>query len=109
MVRAHLGFSVVLLSAIAGLFCVGPISAAESASGAWSSKFPLPPGANGPVMAMATVGSNLYVGGAFTEIGGVHARTLAKFDGQTWSEVGGGVARPGYAYVSALVADRTNL
>lgn len=53
---------------------------------------------------MLTVGSNLYVGGFFTEIAGVHAHCLAKWDGQTWSEVGGGV-QGSPANVSALFMD----
>ncbi|HEY6227898.1 MAG TPA: hypothetical protein VI282_12315, partial [Verrucomicrobiae bacterium] len=85
--------------------------AADSANGAWSSKFPTPPSANAPVYAFATIGTNFYVGGQFTEIAGVHARRLARFDGQNWSEVGGGIgAGDGWLpMVQALCSDGTNL
>jgi hypothetical protein len=36
-------------------------------------------------------GPALYVGGAFTNIGGITARDLARFDGTAWEEVDGGV------------------
>lgn len=35
---------------------------------------------------------NLYVGGTFTTAGGVPARNVAKWDGQTWSALGDGLA-----------------
>jgi trimeric autotransporter adhesin len=63
------------------------VFASTSLPGAWSSKFPPTPGANRPVEAMASDGTNLYVGGRFHEIGGVLARRLAKFDGSSWSEL----------------------
>jgi hypothetical protein len=85
------------------------VFAAPSASGVWSSQFGLPPGANGPVYAMATVGTNLYVGGGFTQIAGVHARHIAKFDGQTWSESGAGLPEGEWPWVFALCGDGTNL
>src|SRR5438876_10600051 len=37
----------------------------------------------------AFLGSNVYVGGVFTQAGGVPAIGLAKWDGQNWSSVGG--------------------
>src|ERR1051325_4977118 len=83
--------------------------AADSANGAWSSKFPTPSSANAPAYAFATIGTNFYVGGEFTEIAGVHARRLARFDGQNWSEVGGGVNGQDWTSVQALCADGTNL
>lgn len=48
---------------------------------------------SGPVgYAVATRGSELYVGGVFiTNIGGVPVRNLGKWDGTRWSEVGGGI------------------
>jgi trimeric autotransporter adhesin len=36
-------------------------------------------------------GPALYAGGTFEQIGGVPAHNLAKWNGKTWSEVGGGV------------------
>ena len=50
------------------------------------------------------VGSNVYVGGIFRSVGGVPAVGLARWNGKTWSAVGGfkGVAL-------ALASDGTNL
>jgi len=39
------------------------------------------------VLALAVIGDTLYVGGNFTQIGGVSANYLAKWDGSTWSAV----------------------
>ena len=51
-------------------------------------------GGNGPnrqVTDFATDGSNLFVGGMFTQIGGIAADGIAKFDGNSWSALGSGV------------------
>ena len=52
-------------------------------------------GCNGTIAVMLTVEQAgqpiLYVGGGFSEIGGIEASSLARWDGATWSEVGGGV------------------
>jgi hypothetical protein len=40
-------------------------------------------------------GPKLYAGGAFASAGGTSVSNLAAFDGQTWSNVGGGVAGTG--------------
>jgi hypothetical protein len=39
-------------------------------------------------------GPALYVGGDFTHAGGVPSPSIAKWDGSSWSSVGGGMARP---------------
>jgi hypothetical protein len=41
-------------------------------------------------------GPALFAGGDFTTIGGVGASCIARWDGQTWHDVGGGVAYPEY-------------
>ena len=50
---------------------------------------------------------DLYVGGAFNEIGGLAANNLARWDGAEWSSVGGGVSGTtgGSTAVAALVFD----
>jgi hypothetical protein len=50
-------------------------------------------------------GGELYAGGDFTSAGGVSANEIAKWDGSSWSAVGGGVEGPGPTadIVSALV------
>ncbi|HVM97275.1 MAG TPA: hypothetical protein VMT89_12855, partial [Candidatus Acidoferrales bacterium] len=41
--------------------------------------------------AMAVIGTDLYVGGFFNTAGGNSAQYIAKWDGSTWSAVGGGL------------------
>src|SRR5207253_2783715 len=43
-----------------------------------------------PVYALATSGSNLYVGGIFTSAGGTPANNIALWDGASWSTLAGG-------------------
>jgi trimeric autotransporter adhesin len=61
-------------------------------------------GTNGIVNAIAIVGSNIYVGGQFTTIGGVSARNLARWDGQRWNAVGQGATNGTDAVVNTLLA-----
>ncbi|HUS37601.1 MAG TPA: hypothetical protein VM680_19795 [Verrucomicrobiae bacterium] len=77
--------------------------------GAWSSKFAPIPGADLPVKAMASDGANLYVGGAFSQIGGALARGVAMFDGHAWSELGEFKSWNGFPVVAALFVHETNL
>ena len=46
----------------------------------------------GGVAAIAVSGSDVYVGGAFTAAGAVSASRIAKWDGSSWSALGGGVS-----------------
>jgi hypothetical protein len=63
-------------------------------------------GANTNILALAVDGSgNLYAGGYFTVIGGVPANYIAKWNGSTWSPLGGGAQ----SYVRALAVAGTNL
>ena len=58
----------------------------------WSS---LPAGAtsglDGPARALAANGSDVYLGGDFTQVGGVPASRVARWDGHRWSALGEGV------------------
>jgi uncharacterized protein (TIGR03437 family) len=47
-------------------------------------------GVNGDVLAIAVSGSDVYVGGAFTQAGSVSARNVAKWNGTSWSALGSG-------------------
>ena len=63
----------------------------ESAMGSWDSRFTLPPGLNGPVNAMVSVGRFLVVGGSFSRADNVEARGVALWDGSRWWPLGDGV------------------
>lgn len=52
-------------------------------------------GLNSNVIAMTTLGTNLYVAGLFTNAGGVTASHIAMWDGNVWWPVGGGVVGNG--------------
>ena len=93
-----------LLGILALLLCVREVAAAPDDG--WDARF-FENGANGAVRAITTDGTNVYVGGDFTQIFGVPARRLAKWDGSTWSEVGGGI--PTAQYVSALAVIGSDL
>lgn len=56
------------------------------------------------VRGMASVGSDLYVGGNFTNAGGVSARGVAKWNGSAWSNIG-----DSDALVRAMVYDGSRL
>ncbi|GAB5521923.1 MAG: hypothetical protein RhofKO_41740 [Rhodothermales bacterium] len=49
------------------------------------------PGLNSSVSAIAVVGSDVYVGGGFTNAGGVAADRIARWDGSQWHALGAGV------------------
>ncbi len=55
--------------------------------------------------AMATIGTNVYVGGQFFTAGKVTAGGLVMWDGATWTQTGGGMGGTVYA----LAAAGTNL
>lgn len=57
-------------------------------SGAWTV---LGNGLLGNVHAIATIGSDVYVGGQFTAAGGAYIRNLAKWNGSAWSQLGSGL------------------
>jgi len=61
----------------------------------WLPNFGGQPGTDGPIHALAVFddggGPALYAGGVFTSAGSVAANSIAKWDGSTWSALGGGV------------------
>src|SRR4051794_19301210 len=81
------------------------LAVAESAKGTWDSRFTLPPGLNGHVYAMASIGNDLFAGGLFTEVGSNTSHGVLKWDGTNWSALGTGVAGAVYS----LAASGTNL
>ena len=51
-------------------------------------------GVNGSVSTIAVHGSDIYVGGDFTQAGAVPAHDIAKWNGKKWSALGAGVSDP---------------
>lgn len=49
------------------------------------------------VSAIAVKGSDVYVGGVFTNAGGVSASNIAKWNGSSWSALGSGLSGPAQA------------
>lgn len=62
-------------------------------------------GTNSSVLALSASGSNLYVGGLFTSLGGgsINTNGIAKFNGVSWNPFATGVNNGGY--VNALFLD----
>ena len=74
-------------------------------SGTWAQA--VGTGLNSNVLAMAVIGTNLYVAGYFTNAGGIAASQIAEWNGANWSALGSGVV--GNGTVQALTAIGTNL
>ena len=71
---------------------------------------PLGSGVNGPVHALAATGTDVYVGGRFTEAGGQPANNIAKWNGQRWEALGEGLDGEGKdPLVFALAASGTDV
>jgi hypothetical protein len=64
-------------------------------------------GLDNNVVAMTVLGTNLYVAGLFANAGGIAASHIAKWDGNNWSAVGGGVV--GNGTISSLTTLGNNL
>lgn len=88
----------------------GPILALQpriQAAGQPDGWTPLGQGANNTVFAMVITGTDIYVGGAFTSIPGcTGCAHIAKWDGTSWSPVGGGTDG---IWVRALAVHGTDL
>lgn len=62
----------------------------RDARGNWDAAFGLE-GVEGDVYAVASIGTNLYIGGAFSKVGGVAAANVARWDGVRWWPMDGGM------------------
>ncbi len=93
---------------IAGQFAsIGGIAATNLALYDWTSVRPLANSIDGSITTLAWIGSDLYVGGAFSSIDGVPGTScIARWNGTSWHAVGGGI-RDGN--VSVLFADGSGL
>ncbi|MBX3294045.1 MAG: carboxypeptidase regulatory-like domain-containing protein [Acidobacteria bacterium] len=61
----------------------------DGCSDKWDDRFAVE-GVNGSVHAVAVSGTEVYVGGFFSSVGGVSANNIAKWDGSSWSALGTG-------------------
>lgn len=59
-------------------------------------------GLSGTVNAILVDGADVYVGGSFTNAGGVTARGIAKWNGSAWSTLGSGFIATSTASIAAL-------
>ncbi len=92
--------------------CVASLLAGASSGRAqcldWKAGFGLP-GPSGAVEALTVfddgTGPALYAGGSFTNVEGVPAHYIAKWDGSTWSALGSGVAGPSPSVNALTVFD----
>lgn len=72
----------------------------------WDSRFGVP-GVGGisfsTINAIAGSGTNIYVGGSFTQIGGIVASNIARWDGQKFYPLGNGIDAPRVSFYRAMV------
>ena len=66
------------------------------------------PGTNDFVYALAAIGSDLYVGGSFSQVNGITVNGIAKWNGSSWSALSGGLSG-GSAAVYALAVNGSDL
>ena len=110
---AHLTFNLreykminrkVLLTALICIFAVSPKADADCEPN-WVSSFSGTDGLDGgAVSALAVFDGYLVAGGTFDEAGGEPAAGIAKWDGESWSELGGGIT-DGFAVLAMAVHD----
>jgi hypothetical protein len=100
---------------LAGLFLVilGPLVASAATSGGWNNlghgATASTPALNAKVQTLLRVGTKLYVGGDFTNAGGIAAADhIAVWDGTSWSALGGGLGDAPSA-VYAIAVDGTHV
>ena len=74
-------------------------------NGGWAQ--PVGTGVNSNILAMAVIGTNLYVGGYFTNAGGITASHIARWDGANWWALSSGVVGNGNVVTLAVIG--TNL
>jgi hypothetical protein len=85
-----------------------PTSVVGGPAGRWDDRFN-PPGPDGEVMAIATIGGDLYIGGNFTHIGNLHANHIARWDGHAWFPLEQEGVEGVDGIVTALLADGDSL
>ncbi|MBO2009354.1 T9SS type A sorting domain-containing protein [Hymenobacter negativus] len=72
-----------------------PLGTTGAGDERWQSGFSLFNGADTAIKTIVQSGTDIYVGGSFTSVGGVKASYVAKWDGSAWSSLGTGMANGG--------------
>lgn len=80
-------------------------SSAASGDEYWDGRYRASGASQGGVRAITVQGRNVFIGGGFSEIGGVPANNIARWDGTNWWALGIGVDGPVYS----LAAHGNNL
>ncbi len=70
-----------------GTLAVGNIAYVTKTAGVYT-WYNMGDGVDGPVYAVAKLGSDIFIGGAFSNAGGVAVTNIARWDGSTWHEAG---------------------
>lgn len=70
---------------------------------AWAASASEVPGPDGPVWAIQRIGDQVFVGGRFTQIGGVEARNIARWDGSAWHALADSTTNGVAGEVSAIL------
>ncbi|MCX7929955.1 MAG: hypothetical protein N2663_04475 [Chlorobi bacterium] len=93
---------------IAGQFArIGSVAVTNLAIYDWNTVRPIPGTINGTITSVAWVGSDLYVGGAFSDIDGIAGTSgIARWDGNQWHALGDGT---GEGNVSVIFTDGTDV
>src|SRR5438445_6752432 len=84
-----------------GVFFVERRAFAASGDEYWDASFGVP-GADGSIYAIVSARSELYLGGRFSQIGGIDAMNAAKWNGTNWAQLGDGIRGGMYPIVLAL-------
>ena len=92
----------------AGAISVNNIAMWDDSAQTWSAlgsgvTIPSAPFGSYPTVYAITIqGTDVYVGGTFTQAGGVTVNRIAKWDGSAWSAIGTGITSTGYPDVRAI-------
>lgn len=96
---------------LAGSVAVNNIAMWDDSTQTWSAlgsgvTIPSPPFGTTPRVSAITVQSNdVYVGGSFTQAGGIIVNRIAQWNGTAWSAIGTGITSTGYPDVLSIAVN----